>query len=357
VVLAVPSDWAKKIQRDYDGSVTIKQYNDLLFVQPSTEYYRHRQIPSISTADPHEAENIVISAYLGGADTVQFEVPKDDTSIIAKLEQLDDKLNGMYINLTSAGHWVVNFTPLKVSIPKLLDTQYGLYSDMYELVLGLLRNYPAAAEQIQAAEKVIARLEPQVDRDSFYAKRLLVTSLTEPESMPDLDIAHPSHTIAYSTIESNLERLADHQEEIFKQLKSLNACCEDQRICFDLSALTHFYELVHEIVAKAYKEREEFTNQVTIAEQAAAAEREYGEVRNWLEFVLVGMKDVIPTPHDPSTSQAYEAISKALGALWNIAGLMWAMVERATNISEAALFILGTIDIASRQSSSSSTPQ
>lgn len=340
-VLAVPAAWAKRIREvSPEKDVFIVPHDNMLLVIPRTEYHKPDREVSLR-AGSEDLVYSVTSYYLLGVGRINLQAPIDDETTDVVLQFLRDKLHGMDYAKKSDGKYLIEFYQPDISIPKLLESEFNVYCDMQRIVSRQLQKFPGIGEDVDLYVDRMELLEKDVDKISYQAKRAITIASSNPSMMFELGLKHAVQILSYSRIETNLERLADLQQQIFNNIMQLEEICDQYQLDLDLGLLSNLYVRAHEMANDSFRNHESKTAALIIRSKAQrsrvgqikSAYSEYQELLNSLNKEVSKIAKVLT---DKGT---IEPLGKTTQSLYSLAAEIYGMIGNASNIAEAGFFI------------------
>lgn len=336
-MLSVPSDWAKNIMSKTKGDVLMRTYGNLLLISPFSEQEKHDWV-AIDAADPQIAVCNLTSYYLIGKNKVYLTTRPGDTSLESELEKLKNQVYGMDFVRKSDKEIEVSFNPPDELVRTLVDREFSLYEQMQKEVMHQLDVFPQLEKNTSTIEKKIDDYERSVDRTSYQTRRALITALYDPDILVKLDLEHPADILGYYRIEENIERLADLQRQIFKEIISLKKIHEKKKFDFDFNPIKRFYMTAHQLATKSFTEygSQEAVSFV-IRSKTGSARGDHIKTAHTEHNELV---DKIEKESEKLISEYGPKCSSILKSLWHLESRINGMVGNASNISESWFFML-----------------
>ena len=339
-VLSVPPEWAKKIMSDTKGEILMRTYGNLLLISPFREREKHDEI-TIDASNAQIALCNLTSYYLIGKNKVHLVTKPGDMSLDNELEELKTQMYGMDFVRHSDKEIIVSFNPPDEPVRTLVDREFNLYSQMQKEAMHQLEVFPQLEKNLSTTEKKMDDYERSVDRTSYQTRRALITALYDPEVLLKLDLEHPADILGYYRIEENIERLADLQHQIFKEIISLKKIYDKKKFDFDLNPIKRFYMTAHDLSMKSFTEygSQEAVSFVIRSKTGPARgdhiKTAYTEHTELVDRIIKESEKLVPESSSKDTMYA-----NILKSLWHLESRINGMVGNASNISESWFFML-----------------
>lgn len=218
-VVTLPSDWAEKVGNQ---KIIVTDYKGSLLLTPMTlrhepKIFRlkidHKQKPSL-------LKYRIISAYLNNFREFYIKFTEPNNACEDMLETLHVKLLGLSVSYTGEeNERLVSMSTMVKPIPSVLSTMLLQSQAIHKINQEVF----LTKETSEYKEGQVESYENEIDRNSFLIKRLFCVASEQPEMMTTLGIGSLSEIVHWENLNSNLERVADLQREIYHDLKRLLA--------------------------------------------------------------------------------------------------------------------------------------
>ncbi|MHB1868854.1 MAG: hypothetical protein ACYCPP_07905 [Nitrososphaerales archaeon] len=347
-VIAVPSEWAGRVEKLSESQVEMREYGNLLLISPYSGVDRATQVFRIVAYDLHSLELDLASRYIIGARIV---LVRTEIANIEKVKEILVRLQtrhlyGMSFRKSSETEFIVDFSPPVSKIPELIENEFDLNCEMMKIVSGLLAQ---ESTQIPSRRTEVDDFETSVDQTSFRVKRSLLSALNEPEIMIQLELGSMVDILAYHRIEMSFERLADLQQEISVYASSLNETISRIGCKFDRSPLKNVFESGCDLVKLCHVE---YGSQKAVAitrpQVKVLPPGIFDKARLESENTKVLLRKKIPQmcfdlAREKTSDEEMRLVGRIIECLWNILSRIEGMIGLASNIYEAESLLVARV--------------
>ena len=222
-IISLPKTWINELKIKIGDDITIvKNSNQSLTLYPRDVKKQNKSnVAVISSRQKDSAESIkrkIIAAYLSGYKTIKIRtkgmriLPEHSRSI---RELVRSTMIGTEIVESSSEIIVIQ---VLTRLPE-LSFETAL-KRMHLMATNMVRESIEALEKtdIEHANEIVS-MDDEVDRFSLYMRRNLVSAVENKNILQDMGLRKPSDCLAYRTVVSRIERIADHASLIAKRIK------------------------------------------------------------------------------------------------------------------------------------------
>ncbi len=346
-VLAVPNDWYEQIKGkvgvDENIDVLVRRYDDLLLILPLLEQAQKQERIIVDVKDHEVMACNLRSYYMFGKDRLLLKVSAADNQVDTELKKIQGDLFGMTYVRESKNEISVDFNTPKATITELLDREFKLYDEMRKNVEAEFETFPRISDKKQIEKMEI--LEKDVDKTSYQARRSLVRALYEPTELLDLGLKHFADVLGYYRIETNLERIADLQNQIFVEITNLKNSHNVFPTDLDLNSFLNFYKHACDLISRSYHEDD--SNQIASVIRSKTTPSGRNEIKTAYsehkELVKELTNETIPkllTKKNIQNLSQKEITSygNIIQSLYHLESRIDGMVGNASNIAESWFF-------------------
>jgi len=256
-IISLPKNWIDEMKIKVGENITIvKNSNQSLTLIPRNKDNKSKSktaiIPS-SNKEPGEAiKRKIIAAYLTGYKTMKIQskgmkIPVEHSKSVKDLVR--SSMIGTEIVEASSESIVIQV------LTRLPDLSFNTaLKRMYLMTNNMIKEAIEAflAADVSHADEV-SNMDDEVDRFGLYMRRNLVLAVGNERDLQEIGLRKPSDCLAYRSIVTRIERIADHAGLIAKKTKFL----ENQIDLKILDRIKKLSEKALEVFEKAIESIEE----------------------------------------------------------------------------------------------------
>jgi hypothetical protein len=327
--LPLPRGWAQNVTDNYGGDFEAQIINDRLIVTPSS-LIQSPIVGEVQVGDIGEGmmRNLILAMYMKGYDSVMLKTIR--TPYVAELiTELSSHLYGFSFKRTSSREGIVTMSDagFEQRFNALISRVTKFTMEMGVITADSFMSFPSM-KNIKENYEEVKELEEELDRVSFYAKRLASKALIDPNILVTSGMNDPRNSTHLLTIISNVERVGDLNREMVRILRrlSINSKRPDKDML--MMSLAELYSSCNSLVVDACRA---YHDQGKL-ERLLNAKKTFDEESGIETFDIISDQRQIEIKSLVQESQqAYEYM--------NLEGKIWALVGHATNIAEAVFNI------------------
>lgn len=189
-----------------------------------------------------------------GKDIVELSIPLKHENSRKMIDRIPSLLYGATKYASDVEKFTFEFDDNVIknkSILYLLEECRKKISQMYQKNYSSLKSFPDKSD-LNEAKMLIDAFEPELDKTSFYLKRLLNKSLFDPKLFNELGLSNRKHMVPYCTVVSNIERIGDLHEEISRILHQFREVYIRHRLNLKLEPIQRYLSVCHQSVDDAF---------------------------------------------------------------------------------------------------------
>jgi len=284
-IISLPKNWIDKLKIKVGENITIvKNSNQSLTLFPRDRINKEKKriaiIPSSQKESGDAIKRKVIAAYLAGYKTIKIQtkgmrIPVEHSKSIRELVRTS--MIGTEIVESSSEAIVIQvLTRLPdLSFDTALNRMYLMANNMIkEAVDAFVR------ADVDHSEEVIT-MDDEVDRFGLYMRRNLVLAVGNEEALQEIGLQTPSDCLAYRSIVTRIERIADHASLIAKKTKFLEDKI-DSKVLDKIKSLSENSLEVFEKAITAVKDHD-FVKGENVAEEVREIIDEKKQIMNKIQ--------------------------------------------------------------------------
>ena len=224
-IISLPKTWIADLQIKVGDDVTIvKNANRSLTLYPKGHVAEKKSIAVILSNQKDSAESIkrkIIAAYLTGYKSIKINTKG------MKINVTHTKIIRELVRTTMVGTEIVESSSESMTIQvltRLPELTFVTALQRMRLMTNNMVNEAIEALEngdVSHAEDIIS-MDDEVNRFSLYMRRNIVMALENQSFLEEMGLSRLSECLAYRTIVSRIERIADHASLIAKRIKFLD---------------------------------------------------------------------------------------------------------------------------------------
>lgn len=281
-IISLPKTWIDELKIKVGENITIvKNSNQSLTLFPRDKDNKTKEkiaiIPS-SQKEPGDAiKRKIIAAYLAGYKTIKIQtkgmrIPIEHSKSIRELVR-SSMIGTEIVESSSESILIQVLTRLPdLSFDTALKRMYLMTNNM---IKEATESFVEA--DIVHSEEVIT-MDDEVDRFGLYMRRNLALAVGNERSLQEIGLRKPSDCLAYRSIVTRIERIADHASLIAKKTKFLEDKV-DSRVINSINTLSEKAVEVFEKSIKAVEDKD-FEKAEKVAEKVREIIDEEKQIMN-----------------------------------------------------------------------------
>ncbi len=217
--VSLPKKWVEMVGlKRFDEVYVMPFENGLLLFARSPEALMEAEVVMEQPAEPEMAVRLFFSKYLDGYGKIRVVFPSASLQIAGYLKDCIRRwLVGVEIIEESSSELVAQCMPMhdKLPVKMSIERMGSIASNMIrDAVDSFLR-----ADEGLAAE--VLKRDDEVDRFYHFVVRQMNIAVRDPRILKALNLSSPSDCITYALGAKNIERAADHAENICRRVSML----------------------------------------------------------------------------------------------------------------------------------------
>jgi len=337
LVVSLPREWGEKgeeVELTSIGNMIILR-KELLEEAIESKYQ-----------EPLQLKYDLMNAYLQGYREFRVAIPEGNTRKIdeVKLLSRDASIYGIDYKELPPNKVVFSFPAGGTNIHELLNKLFDWDGMVYSLVLKHMDNpLPVKETELEDTYRKIRDVEKDADAITSYTKRLLGQAQSNPGLIKSIGLENSLQAISYITIAENLERVIDHQHDLFHGIMNLNRFINKEKkvVEFDFSdedqyGFKEYYIDAHTFLEKACKNIKSFDKKEILSILATKETYILHNIYGRLGYRSLPSQELITPEKRRKIFKLMESGPHSV-ILAGMQTKIWGLTGVATNIAEAAL--------------------